>query len=699
MKLKSDDVYVPTPETGVNDEIETPEDDLDDEVTTSKDNNLSGKDIEYTREKGSYGGFGYDLMKQSTADDGEGKKPLVIFLPGDDPTGTSDAVFGAIDNGTNNFDGYALCLSRWDISSGNLVSIIDKLSKEYDIDTENMVLVGFSAGAANAMTITAENDGLFKRTWIVSAGAGSVINMKDNVTETEVVGVVGTPGGDGAYGYMTGTFKNYYDVIELDANHSIGASGIVQKLLKLDEDGDGISDFLFANFGKQYNYGKNPNKNKNEEESNGTSLVDDFMAAVIAIDKLTAEEGWTYGTSPENVDVEGVLSTNKKQMQCGTIVSVPLITIGFLTYADMSNDDGQVQYNSPERLHTALTNKASQNIGEIIKDPKGLEPGDIIFFYNEKNCSWQSHVEVFAGYDDNGNILVYSSGSTEGLQTEGSMKSFMSYTSNRWEAYRLPKNEGYYDSEDTTDTGENYTPPKETGSTLYDCEFANGYDANNYPETTLWDSDGHFYYENNGKLIKETFCHVSLENAMDRYLYTITLGQDEGYWIRDDGVQMIGEYVMYAANIEGLGGQYKETAQYNRTDDWCGSSGPGKLVGFCKASHWVAEGSSKSQYTENGQTADEWFDTYTVWAKDNDAGNIAFDETWKKRRDSNEEEYSTKNVMNNPSADTSERNYITQKEWESFFNEHPGYLPEGITRDQIKEIDWEEYYKDPKRDD
>lgn len=240
------------------------------------------------------------------------------------------------------------------------------------------------------------------------------------------------------------------------------------------------------------------------------------------------------------------------------------------------------------------------------------------------------------------------------------------------------------------DKGKDYDPEDPTEGIAYDCEFANGYDANDYPEKTLWDANGPIYYENNGKLIKETFCQDSLLHADDRFYYTIALGQDEGYWVREDGVQMIGEYVMYAANIEGLGGQYKKTAQYNRADDWCGSSGPGKLVGFCEASHWVAEGIGKKEYTDpvTKQVADEWFDTYTSWW---DGGKNEHNYYQKK------EEYSTRNVMNNPPAETSERDYLTNEEWKKFFYRKPESLPEGITIDQVKEIDWEEYYKDPKR--
>ncbi len=208
--------------------------------------------------------------------------------------------------------------------------------------------------------------------------------------------------------------------------------------------------------------------------------------------------------------------------------------------------------------------------------------------------------------------------------------------------------------------------------------YVNGYDPANLPKTTLYDCNGTQYFYQNGKYIKETFCPDSLKNSYDLKLYILEVGYDPGYWIRADGVQMCGNDVMYAANIPHWGGANPSNSTYRRSDKWYGTSGPGRIVGYCEAGEWAATNDSRAVF--DGQQVNEWYDTYTAWF---DGG------TYSQRYKSKNPTYATENIINNPPLAASERYYQTNESWNSFFSAHPECKPVGT--ENI--TDWVSYFQ------
>lgn len=78
---------------------------------------------------------------------------------------------------------------------------------------------------------------------------------------------------------------------------------------------------------------------------------------------------------------------------------------------------------------------------EIITDRHKLMPGDIIE-YKSGGSGGGAHIEMFAGYDENGKALRYSTGSTRDIQTEGPTTTENYCISGDWVAYRLPEIKG-----------------------------------------------------------------------------------------------------------------------------------------------------------------------------------------------------------------------------------------------------------------
>lgn len=205
-------------------------------------------DVEYSVEDGKINGIVYHLQIPSLEEDDGYPKPLIVYIPGKDAWGTDQAVFSAIENQETRFNGYSLVLGNYGVAPADLTKAIDILCTQYNIDKSNIELVGFSAGAATAITVTNETNGYFKKTTVVSCGAPEIAKLENikNEDKTKMVGVVGeSKSADGAYTPMTTIFAARFDVKIIEgANHSIAENGVVQRLLKDDDDGDGKSDFL-----------------------------------------------------------------------------------------------------------------------------------------------------------------------------------------------------------------------------------------------------------------------------------------------------------------------------------------------------------------------------------------------------------------------------------------------------------------------
>lgn len=243
-----------------------------------------------------------------------------------------------------------------------------------------------------------------------------------------------------------------------------------------------------------------------------------------------------------------------------------------------------------------------------------------------------------------------------------------------------------------------------TQSSTLSSEYVNPYDPDNLPDETLYDTKGVLTFYQNGKFVKETFCNIPLKYSLDLKFLILKLGYDAGFWYRDDGVQMLGEDVMYATCIPewgpgGIEDESRNTANSSRRrgDKFYGTSGPGRVVGACGTSKLAMEGNLEF----HGQKVDETYDVYTAWLIDENSEGVdtAEYQKYSSRYFNKVEEYSTRNVIDNPPADPSERYYQTNESWVNLFDTYTltrEYIPDGVVdwnTDEWKTFDWVSYFQ------
>ena len=241
-------------------------------------------------------------------------------------------------------------------------------------------------------------------------------------------------------------------------------------------------------------------------------------------------------------------------------------------------------------------------------------------------------------------------------------------------------------------------------SSTLSSEYVNPYDPDNLPDETLYDTKGVLTFYQNGKFVKETFCNIPLKYSLDLKFLILKLGYDAGFWYRDDGVQMLGEDVMYATCIPewgpgGIEDESRNTANSSRRrgDKFYGTSGPGRVVGACGTSKWAMEGN----FEFHGQKVDETYDVYTAWLIDENSEGVdtAEYQKYSSRYFNKVEEYSTRNVIDNPPLDPSKRYYQTNESWVNLFGQYTltrEYIPEGVVdwnTDEWKTFDWVSYFQ------
>ena len=241
-------------------------------------------------------------------------------------------------------------------------------------------------------------------------------------------------------------------------------------------------------------------------------------------------------------------------------------------------------------------------------------------------------------------------------------------------------------------------------SSTLSSEYVNPYDPDNLPDETLYDTKGVLTFYQNGKFVKETFCNIPLKYSLDLKFLILKLGYDAGFWYRDDGVQMLGEDVMYATCIPewgpgGIEDESRNTANSSRRrgDKFYGTSGPGRVVGACGTSKWAMEGNLEF----HGQKVDETYDVYTAWLIDENSEGVdtAEYQKYSSRYFNKVEEYSTRNVIDNPPLDPSKRYYQTNESWVNLFDKYTltrEYIPEGVVdwnTDEWKTFDWVSYFQ------
>ena len=238
--------------------------------------------------------------------------------------------------------------------------------------------------------------------------------------------------------------------------------------------------------------------------------------------------------------------------------------------------------------------------------------------------------------------------------------------------------------------------------------YVNPYDPDNLPDETLYDTKGVLTFYQNGKFVKETFCHIPLKHSLDLKFLILKMGYDAGFWYREDGVQMWGEDVMYGGCIPewgpgGIEDENRNTANSprRRGDKFYGTSGPGRIVGTGGTSKWAMEGNF---YFDN-KKVDETYDTYTAWLIDDQNSQYLNSEEFRQYQKYNsryynkQEEYATRNIIDNPPVAPSERYYQTNKDWVELFGKYTltrEYIPDGVVdwnTDEWKTFDWEAYFQ------
>ena len=243
-----------------------------------------------------------------------------------------------------------------------------------------------------------------------------------------------------------------------------------------------------------------------------------------------------------------------------------------------------------------------------------------------------------------------------------------------------------------------------TQSSTLTSEYVNPYDPANLPKETLYDCDGRLAFYQNGKSVYETFCNIPLKHSLDLKFLILKMGYDAGFWYREDGVQMWGKDVMYGGDIPewGPGGIEDENCNPSnstrrRGDKFYGTSGPGRIVGYGGTSVMAHMGT----FEVDGQKYDETYDTYTAWKIDEFSGNTdsAEYQKYSSRYNNKDEQYATRNVMNNPPLEPSQRYYQTNESWVNLFDTYTltrEYIPDGVVdwnTDEWKTFDWVSYFQ------
>lgn len=161
--------------------------------------------------------------------------------------------------------------------------------------------------------------------------------------------------------------------------------------------------------------------------------------------------------------------------------------------------------------------------------------------------------------------------------------------------------------------------------------------------------------------IRETWCNLDVRTS-DAIKFTIlSLGKDEGYWMREDSAQMLGNKVCIAADIGSWFGS-TEGATFKPGDTCESSFGTGVIMDLCGE---AVEARKGNRNNAANQKIDIWYDIYAMPYAD----------------ESNKSKSYT----------DSNRYYQSNSSWEDFFKRYPNKKPE--TPEPV--TDWAEYFKDP----
>lgn len=217
-------------------------------------------EITYTSEYFSSGTImNHLLFTPSTANDGE-KKPLIVWLHGSGELSTHENTFR--DSGllkvmsewqSEGFDAYILCphlAGAWNTrvwnaekTKNNLENLLVMFIEEYNIDTDNIVVIGHSLGGQGALYMAHELDEYFSKCVVLSGYSSGIDNSEITIPTIGFVGTRACGEDKNSINYMENYFvpvfgeENYFS---LDTSHG----GVPKSAMTIDNNENGRSDLV-----------------------------------------------------------------------------------------------------------------------------------------------------------------------------------------------------------------------------------------------------------------------------------------------------------------------------------------------------------------------------------------------------------------------------------------------------------------------
>ncbi len=201
----------------------------------------------------------YALYSPSSASTNKGT-PLIVWLHGSGEVGTGESAFknSGLLNVLNNWklDGvnaYVLCphlTGRYSGSWGNQTAVnnvnalVDKIIKQYDIDTSTIIITGHSMGGIGTIYHAYYGMNRYAAMVPLSAyGTNVDLNQLKSMPKYAFVGTPAAGEDSSSYNYVTGTFKKTFgsDVVVV---RSTSHGGIVKSAFATDSNKDNKSDLF-----------------------------------------------------------------------------------------------------------------------------------------------------------------------------------------------------------------------------------------------------------------------------------------------------------------------------------------------------------------------------------------------------------------------------------------------------------------------
>ena len=452
--------------------------------TEIKPKDIFGGDITYTSgyEKAS-DVMAYAWLKPSSGDDGQ-KKPLIVWLHGNGEVGSSasDLIDTSIisiinESGLDNFDAYVIAphlagdywVNMWckEQSADYLADLLDKFIDENNVDTDNIIVMGTSLGGQGALYMATDErmSNYFSQAVILSGYP--IEGVKASDAKIPVTAYVATGDTKGSRDYAKTFAKEVGNdnLTELRADHIT----LPSVLYNLDSDGDGKSDFiqgLFTNVENNYNESNSAQIAKLGNITNG-GISDRILEAAQKFDARMSIEGWEYSNNgliyhgDGTNTIEDVANHPNKIINCAGYVAGVLYNAGELTTEDIlnSNKEGRFNANYPINIKTAMVNNGWEKQNDISK----LEPGSLLY-YPDANGG-DGHIEIFGGWDENGDAIIYNGGNIDALQHLGpegmKLEKLQNYMESGYCEAIVPNNGGEEDTSIQTVSNKPTTKPLE----------------------------------------------------------------------------------------------------------------------------------------------------------------------------------------------------------------------------------------------